>query len=330
MEDLTKIRGLYSSADVIFTDETCRTIDEDACREVWRYLLKCGVSAIMTNEEPHCLTLKERNRLTKICVDEVKGKVPIIEYVWADSTQGLIEQGLNAKEHGAVGLLTGPPNIVGGTLGEDGSTAGEFAIEHFSKFSKETKMPLILMAGPDATKGQCWYLPKNVLVDIAKNVESLLGFKFLAFNDALFKELTQAIKAVRKDILCLRAGSLDLFGVFSAGGDGCLSGQLALAEEDCQIFDAFRSGDLKKAEEINKRTVALAGSMYGFGLNWYFAYFEYRFKVAAWLMGLIPRPYMRRPFLPPPLNQIEMIRDFLIKAGKPVVREPKQLPISDV
>jgi hypothetical protein len=47
-------------------------------------------------------------------------------------------------------------------------------------------------------------------------------------------------------------------------------------------------------------------------------------------MGLIPNPYMRRPFLPPPLDQIKMIRDFLIKAGKPVVNEPKQLSISDV
>ncbi len=330
LEKLRKTRGLFSSADVIYTDETCKTIDEDACRETWKYTLKCGVSAIMTNEEPHCLTLKERNRLTDICVDEVKGRVPILEYVWGDSTRSLIEQALNAREHGAVGLLTGPPNIAGGILSEDGSTAGEFVIEHFKKFSKESKMPLILMAGPDCPPGQCWHLPKDVLVDIAKNVETLVGIKFLAFSDPIFRELTNAIKAVRKDILCLRAGSLDMFGVFAAGGDGNLSGQLALAKEDCQIFQAFQSGDLKKAEEINKQVVQLAGSMYGFGLNWNFGYFEYRFKVAAWLMGLIPRPYMRRPFLPPPLDQIKMIRDFLVKAGKPVVNEPKALPISEV
>ena len=323
MSKLTKIEGLISSSDVIFTDETCRTIDEDACREVWKYLLECGVSAIVTNEEPQCLTLKERSRLLEIAVDEVKGRVPVLDYIWSDTTRGAIEQGLNAKEHGAAAVLSGPPNI----MGWDGTTT-EYLVEHFRKFSKEADIPLILMGGPGLPGN--FYMPPQTFVEVAKQVDNLLGCKFTVADTASFVEPMRALKAVRENIVCLKAGSLALADAYLAGGDGSLSGLLALAKEDVQIFKACRNGDSKTAKEISAKVLELGLAIYGFSYNWPLIYFEYRFKIASWLMGLIPRPYMRRPYLPPPLKEIETIRDLLIKTGKPVVNEPKQLAISTI
>jgi len=323
MAKLTKIEGLLSSADIVFTDETCRTIDEDACREVWRYLLECGVSAILPNEEPGCLTLKERTRLLEIASDEVKGRVPIIDYIWSDTTRGAIEQGLNAKEHGAAAVLSGPPNV----FGWDG-TNSEFFVEHFRKFSEEADIPLILMGGPGSPGN--FYIPLQTFVEVAKQAENLLGCKITIGDNAAFEEIMHALKAVREDIVCLRAGSAQVLGSYEAGANGNLSGHLAVAKEDVQIFKAFRSGDSKTAKEISEKVSPIAAGVYGFGLNLPFIYFQYRFKVASWLMGLIPRPHMRRPYLPPPLKEIEMLRDLLIKAGKLVVNEPKQLAISTV
>ena len=129
MAKLKKLEGIIPSACVVFTDETCRTIDEDATRQHYRYLLGYGIGALVVGGhagENECLTHEERRTVLRIAQEETKGKVPVVGGVAVDSTLDAINQGLVAKEAGADAVLFCPPTIIGW----DRETAGEFLVEH--------------------------------------------------------------------------------------------------------------------------------------------------------------------------------------------------------
>ena len=74
--------------------------------------------------------------------------------------------------------------------------------------------------------------------------------------------------------------------------------------------------------DAEKRAQMLS-AMYKAGVGLPVVYFHYRYKLTAWLTGVIESPHMRLPQLPPPVADILVLRDALLRAGKPVVRNVK-------
>jgi 4-hydroxy-tetrahydrodipicolinate synthase len=324
---IEKFEGSLPSACVPFTDKTCKTIDEDALRVHYRFLLKHDLGALVVGGhmgEMPFLSEAENKRVVQIAHDEAHGKKLIIGGVVADSTRVAIEQGLAVKEAGGDAVLFTSPVIFGWSMTDD----DRGMVEHFVKFDKEVNIPFILMASP---AGGVHGVALPTIIKLAQRIENFVGMKILCgnWNTGAFKTCTATLKSVR-DIGCLNAGSSNLFGTMLVGGDGNLSGAgNFMVEQDITLIKAFNTGDLAKAREIADRyqpvTDVLDGSI---GLPKF--YFHYRFKIAAWLMGLIPTPYMRLPQMPPPKKDIELLRQAMIKAGFPVVHEAVDLEIADV
>ena len=322
MATLKKIEGILPSVCIIYTDETCKTIDEEDYRRHLRFLLKHDIGALVCGGhagETECLTMKERKQLIEIAREEAKGKVPVVAGVISDSTMGAIEQGLMAKDWGADAVLFCPPFIIGW----DPFKGQDLMIEHHIKFAETARIPMILFGSHNTEAGYSM-LPETYH-EIAKRTEYVVAHKITAmWNTGVFERHVQALKSVR-DIGCLQAGSSNLFGALSMGGDGNLSGcSNFLVEQDIQILKAVKSGDLAKAKEIDDKFRPVTDIIYGYRAGLPVTHFHYRYKVAAWLMGLIGRPHMRLPQMPIPLKEVEMLREAMIKSGLPVVREAEQ------
>jgi len=328
-----KVEGVLPSVCVVYKDKSCRELDEEAYRELLRYLLQTDISALVVGGhagEAECLSMEERLRVIKIAKEEAKGKVPVLGGIIADATWMAIEQGKIQRDAGADGFLFCPPTIIAW----DPNTAENLLIEHVKRFDQQVKMPFIMFGGP-TSEGSYQILPKT-LKRLAIEAENLVGWKITtrydlgAFRGCL-RALREAEKQTGKQIGVLNAGDHILVETIREGGDGTLNGgSIYRAAEDVEIYKAVKKGDIVKAYAIQDKlrpiTDAIRGVLYGYSHT----YFHYRYKVAAWLLGKIPRPYMRLPMLPVSKEEVEVMRDALIKSGMKPVREAQAIEVSDM
>jgi len=328
-----KVEGVLPSVCVVYKDKSCRELDEEAYRELLRYLLQTDISALVVGGhagEAECLSMEERLRVIKIAKEEAKGKVPVLGGIIADATWMAIEQGKIQRDAGADAFLFCPPTIIAW----DPNTAENLLIEHVKRFDKQVKMPFIMFGGP-TSEGSYQILPKT-LKRLAIEAENLVGWKITtrydlgAFRGCL-RALREAEKQTGKQIGVLNAGDHILVETIREGGDGTLNGgSIYRAAEDVEIYKAVKKGDIVKAYAIQDKlrpiTDAIRGVLYGYSHT----YFHYRYKVAAWLLGKIPRPYMRLPMLPVSKEEVEVMRDALIRSGMKPVREAQAIEVSDM
>ena len=81
MKSLFGIEGIIPATPVIYTDASCKTIDFDAVREHFRFLLDHDISALCVGGhagETECLTMDERLKIIHIALDETKGRIPVL------------------------------------------------------------------------------------------------------------------------------------------------------------------------------------------------------------------------------------------------------------
>jgi 4-hydroxy-tetrahydrodipicolinate synthase len=325
-----KIEGIYPSVCVSYTDETCAEIDYDAYREHIRFMLQHPIGGLVVGGhagETECLTMEERLAVLKIAIEESDGKVPVFGGIVADSTREAIRQGQVQKDAGADGVLFCPPAIVGW----DAETGDELLIAHVRQFDREVKIPYIMFGGPGDWAG--YKQAPETFRRLPLETEYMVGWKivarYAAVQDASFaacvEKLREAEKQTGRRVSALYAGDSMLVETLMAGGDGDLNGgENYRVADNTAIFDAFKRGDIEEAKRIQKQVEPLSDAVRGIPLKRSFTYFHYRYKIAAWLMGYIPRPNMRLPQVPPPRDEFQMIYDGLVASGKKPVRRPEE------
>jgi len=328
MSEITKIDGICPAVFTTYADDTCREVDYDAYRELLRGMVQCDLGALILGGhagEIPALGSNEKQRMLRIAREEASGRMPVFGGIVADSTAEAIRQGKEAKDAGAQGVLFTPPSIPGWNTATD----TKFLVEHLQAFEREVGLPIIIFGAPNPAYGGMFNVSPQTLADIVRNVETVVGCKITAdWHLGSLRRVVSAIKSVR-DIGCLKAGAANTFGSFLYGADGNLSGATNFrAADDVAILEAVRSGDLQRGREISDSWNEVTDLIYGAEAGLPVVYFHYRYKIVAWLLGAIERPGMRRPHLPPPLREVEMIREALFRAGKPVVREAREIPIA--
>jgi 4-hydroxy-tetrahydrodipicolinate synthase len=327
-----KIEGLLPAGCVVYKDKRCKELDEEAYRTLLRDILQTEINAFVVGGhagETECLTMEERLKVIRWAKEEGKGKVPVVGGIVADATWKAIEQGKRQKDAGVDGFLFCPPNMVAW----DPNTAEEILLEHVKHFDREVNMPMIMFGGP-TSEGNYQILPKT-FKRLAVEVENLAGWKITTRYDlGQFKRCLNALRDAEKvtgrHVAALNAGDHILVETIREGGDGSLNGgDVYRAKEDMEIYRAVKRGDLNHAYAVQDRlrpiTDAIRGVMFGSSQT----FFHYRYKVAAWLMGKIPRPHMRLPQLPISKQEVEFMRNALIQSGLKPVREAEAIEISE-
>jgi dihydrodipicolinate synthase/N-acetylneuraminate lyase len=127
-----------------------------------------------------------------------------------------------------------------------------------------------------------------------------------------------------RDIGCLKAGGQAQFAHYAYGADGSLSGGTNFAPaDDVAVLRLVKEGKLNEAKALSDSWMPVYDAIYGTQVGLPVVYFHYRYKLTAWLTGVIDNPHMRLPQLPPAVADILVLRDALLRAGKPVVRNVK-------
>src|SRR6266513_349054 len=287
-------------------------IDEAGFRKHLRDLAAVeGLSAITINAhstEVASCTFDEQRRVLEIAQDEVGGRLPLINGIWADGSIEAARLARMAAEGGASALLVFPPAPF--TLGQ----SPQMALAHFKRIADATDLPLIVFQYPLAT-GQGY--PKDTLLKLCEEVPTVRAIKDWIGNVPHHEWHLRTLQNLPRRVNVLTTHSAWLFSSLVLGCNGLLSGSgSVIADLQARLFRAVKAGNLDEATKIHDRIMPTAEVVYA--EPW--VDMHNRMKEALVLLGKLPRAVVRPPLMKLPQAEIERIRVALVAAG--LLRDP--------
>ena len=157
---------------VLLPFENDLSIDEASFRKHLRDVAAAeDLSAVTINAhstEVASCTFEEQRRVLDIAQDEIGGRLPLVNGIWADGSLEAARLARMAEQGGASALLVFPPAPF--TLGQNAA----MALAHFKRIADATDLPLIVFQYPLAT-GQGY--PKDTLLKLCDEVPTIRAIK---------------------------------------------------------------------------------------------------------------------------------------------------------
>jgi 4-hydroxy-tetrahydrodipicolinate synthase len=283
------------------------SIDEKSFRSHLRDVAAVeGLSAITLNAhstEVASCSFDEQRRVLEIAQDEIGGRLPIVNGIWADGSLEAARLARMADEGGASALLVFPPAPF--TLGQSPA----MAVEHFKRIADATSLPIIVFQYPLAT-GQGY--PRDTLLKMIEEVPSIRAIKDWAGNVPQHEMHIRTLQNLPRPVNVLTTHSAWLFSSLVLGCNGLLSGSgSVIADLQAALFRAVKANDLAEARRLNDRIYPLARVFYA--EPW--ADMHNRMKEALVLLGRLPRAVVRPPLVKLTRAEIDRIGAALVEAG---------------
>lgn len=120
--------------------------DEESYRQLIEFQIENGTDVIVpcgTTGESATLDVEEHEYVIKVCIDQVKKRVPVIAGTGANSTKEAIELSQNAKQQGADGLLLVCPYY--------NKPSQEGVYQHYKTLAEAVALPQVLYNVPGRT-----------------------------------------------------------------------------------------------------------------------------------------------------------------------------------
>ena len=265
-----------------------------------------GLSAITVNAhstEVASCSFDEQRRVLEIAQDEIGGRLPLVNGIWADGSIEAARIARMADEGGASALLVFPPAPF--TLGQSPA----MAVEHFKRIADATSLPLIVFQYPLAT-GQGY--PRDTLLAMIEAVPTIRAIKDWAGNVQQHEMHVRTLRSLKRPVNVLTTHSAWLLSSLVLGCNGLLSGSASVIPDlQAALFRAVRRDDLAEARRLNDRIYPLARVFYA--EPW--ADMHNRMKEALVLLGRLPRAVVRPPLVKLGRAEIDRIRSALAEAG---------------
>jgi 4-hydroxy-tetrahydrodipicolinate synthase len=265
-----------------------------------------GLSAITINAhstEVASCAFDEQKRVLAIARDEIGGRLPIVNGVYAEGSLEAARIAKMAGDGGASALLVFPPGPF--TMGQ----RPEMAVEHFRRVADAADLPIIAFQYPLAG-GQGY--PLATLLKIIEAVPQVTAIKDWCASPQLHERQIRALQSLDPQVNVLTTHSSWLMSSLVMGCNGLLSGSgSVIADLQAKLFKAVRANDLATARKINDRIWPAAEAFYS--EPW--VDMHNRMKEALVMLGKLPRAAVRPPLVKIPQAEIERIRKALIAAG---------------
>src|SRR6187401_1686753 len=225
------------------------SIDEASFRSHLRDVAATeGISAITLNAhstEVASCTFDEQRRVLAIAQDEIGGRLPIVNGIWADGSLEAARIAKMAVDGGASALLVFPPAPF--TLQQ----SPEMALAHFKRIADATDLPIIAFQYPLAT-GQGY--PRDTLLKMTEQVPSIRAIKDWAGNVPQHEMHIRTLQNLARPVNVLTTHSSWLLSSLVLGCNGLLSGSgSVIADLQAKLYRAVQANDLEEAKRLNDR-----------------------------------------------------------------------------
>ncbi|MBB3692367.1 4-hydroxy-tetrahydrodipicolinate synthase [Sphingomonas sp. BK580] len=222
--------------------------DERAYRELIEWQVAEGSSALVpcgTTGEAATLTQREQFAIVRVCVDQARGRVPVIAGAGSNDTRVAAANLRAAKEAGADAALMVPPYY--------NRPSQEGIYRHFEALAQDAPLPIVLYNVPARTV-------TDILPDTLARIVTAFPRVFVAVKDAsgVLQRVSQHRAALGADF-CQLSGNDDLALAYDAvGGVGCISVTANVAPRLSADFQrACAEKDMARALALHDRLFPL-------------------------------------------------------------------------
>ncbi|GAB6061002.1 4-hydroxy-tetrahydrodipicolinate synthase [Desulfonatronum parangueonense] len=272
-------------------------IDEEAYRSLIEWQIEQGINGLVpcgTTGESATLSHAEHAQVVKICVDQAKGRVPVLAGSGSNSTREAVELTKVAKQAKADGALLITPYY--------NKPTQEGLVVHFKTIAKEVSIPLILYNVPGRT---CVNLLPETLARLFREVPEVKGVKEATGNMAQVSEVLEYCGA---DFIVLSGDDFTVLPTLALGGKGVISVVSNIVPDKMSAMcREFHDDNLGKAQDLHYEMAPLFRAMF-LETN------PGPAKTALALMGRI-KPELRLPMVRLQPNSEARLKDILGQAG---------------
>ncbi len=206
-------------------------------------LVPCGT----TGESP-TLTHDEHMRVTELCIEVAKGRVPVIAGAGSNSTAEAIRLTQHAKTAGADAVLVVTPYY--------NKPTQEGLYQHFKAVHDAAEIPVVI-----------YNIPPRSVIDMSVETMARLAElpRIVGVKDAT-ADLMRPAKtraAIGKDFTQMSGEDGTVAAFLAQGGHGCISVTANLAPRQCaDLHEAWQRGDRATLEDINDRLMPLHQALF--------------------------------------------------------------------
>ncbi len=272
-------------------------IDEESYRKLIEWQIEEGIEGLVpcgTTGESATLSHAEHAQVIKICVDQVKGRVPVLAGAGSNSTKEAIELTRVAKQTKADGALLITPYY--------NKPTQEGLVAHFKAIAKEVPIPMILYNVPGRTSVNL--LPET-LARLSRDIPDVKGVKEATGN---LSQVSEVLEYCGTDFIVLSGDDFTVLPTLALGGKGVISVVANIVPNKMsELCRSFRDNDLSKAQDLHFELAPLCRAMF-LETN------PAPAKTALGLMGRV-KPELRLPMVRMQPNTEARLKDILGKAG---------------
>ena len=273
-----QLRGAFTALSTPFRDGQ---VDEPTYRDFIEWQIEQGINGLVpcgTTGEAATMSHEEQGRVIKICVEQAKGRVPVVAGAGSNSTREAIELTKMAKEAGADATLQITPYY--------NKPTPEGLIEHFKAIAAEASIPLVIYNVPGRTGLNLLPADLKRIVDV---VPEAIGIKEATGN---MNQAAQVIEQCGKDFQLLSGDDFTVLPLLAVGGCGVISvisNIMPKAMSDmCRLF---AEKDLDGALDLSLKMAPVNRAMF-LETN------PIPVKTSLNMMGIFPEANFRLPIVP--------------------------------
>jgi len=227
-------------------------VDEAALRQLARWQVEKGTDGLVpcgTTGEGATLASEEAVRVVRICVEEARGRVPVIAGCGTNSTQATIENVQRAKEAGADAALVVTPYY--------NKPTQEGLFRHFEVVARSGGLPVVVYNVPSRTSVDL--LPETI--GRLSRVAGIAGVKEASGNVVRVAEIQE--KCEGRPFAILAGDDMFTLPTLAMGGHGVVSVVANVAPGDlATLCDDFFAGRLESAQKAQVRFAPLVRALF--------------------------------------------------------------------
>src|SRR3954447_19467052 len=289
----TRFRGSFTALVTPFKNGS---VDEKAFRDLVDWQIAEGTNRLVpvgTTGESTTLSHKEHEQVVEWCVDQAKGRVPVVAGAGSNSTAEAVSLSKHAEKAGGDAVLVVTPYY--------NKPTQEGLYQHFKAINDAIGIPIIM-----------YNIPARSIVDINVDtmkrlfeLKNIAGVKDATANMA---RVSQQRAEVGDDFNQLSGEDITALGFNAHGGHGCISVTSNVAPRLCSEFQsACHRGDYATALKLQDKLAPLH-------MNLFVETIPAPIKYAMSLIGKCENS-VRLPMVPASEKAQAAVREAMVHAG---------------
>ena len=244
----TRFRGSFTALVTPFKNGS---VDEKAFRDLVEWQISEGTHGLVpvgTTGESPTLSHDEHKQVVEWCVDQAKGRVPVVAGAGSNSTSEAIDFSKHAEKAGADAVLIVTPYY--------NKPTQEGLYQHYKAINDAIGIPIIIYNIPGRSI-------VDMSVDTMKRLNELKNIAGVKDATANMARVSQQRAAMGEDFNQMSGEDITALGFMAHGGHGCISVTSNVAPRLCSEFqNACLKGDYATALKLQDKLAPLHTNLF--------------------------------------------------------------------